>query len=236
MAFTNVGVSITSTITDGDTSNSPDGNSVYDALALKANITAVPLHSLATAENNVLVGAPSPYGSWVKKTLAEFKTILGLGTAAYTAATAYDAVGLAASKIAASIVEGDTGRAPDGNSVFNALALKASISTVPLHSLATAENNVLVGAPTPGSWVKKTLTEFKTILGLGTAAYTASTAYDAVGTAASKIAASISNGDTTHAPDGNSVYDALITKAPIPTVSTAAPSGGSDGDTWYQYA
>ncbi len=35
-------------------------------------------HSLATAENDVLVGAPSPFGSWVKKTLAEFKTILGL--------------------------------------------------------------------------------------------------------------------------------------------------------------
>jgi len=47
-----------------------------------------------------------------------------------------------------------------------------------LHSLSTAENDVLVGAPGGGSWVKKTLAEFKTILGLGSAAYTASTAYE----------------------------------------------------------
>jgi len=35
-------------------------------------------HSLAAAENDVLVGAPSPFGTWVKKTLTEFKTILGI--------------------------------------------------------------------------------------------------------------------------------------------------------------
>lgn len=46
------------------------------------------LHSLATAENDVLVGN-NPVGTWVKKTLADFKTILGLGTAAYTASTDY---------------------------------------------------------------------------------------------------------------------------------------------------
>jgi hypothetical protein len=33
-------------------------------------------HSLATAENDFLVGAPTPFGSWIKKTLAETKTIL----------------------------------------------------------------------------------------------------------------------------------------------------------------
>jgi hypothetical protein len=44
-------------------------------------------HSLATAANDVLVA--SGIGAFVKKTLAEFKTILGLGTAAYTASTAY---------------------------------------------------------------------------------------------------------------------------------------------------
>jgi hypothetical protein len=45
------------------------------------------------------------------------------------------------------------------------------------HSLATATNDFLVGNIGGGSWVKKTLAEIKTILGLGTAAYTASTAY-----------------------------------------------------------
>lgn len=43
--------------------------------------------SLATAANDFLVASGA--GAWVKKTLAEVKTILGLGTAAYTASTAY---------------------------------------------------------------------------------------------------------------------------------------------------
>jgi len=54
---------------------------------------------------------------------------------------------------------------------------------------------------------------------LGTAAYTASTAYDAAGTAAGKIASSISDNDTTHSPDGNSVNDALALKAPLSSPS-----------------
>lgn len=43
----------------------------------------------AAAENDVIVADSSL--SWVKKTLAQLKTILGLGTAAYTASTAYAA-------------------------------------------------------------------------------------------------------------------------------------------------
>ena len=45
------------------------------------------LHSLATAVSDFLVSSGA--GVYVKKTLAEVKTILGLGTAAYTAATDY---------------------------------------------------------------------------------------------------------------------------------------------------
>lgn len=44
-------------------------------------------HSLATAANDFLVASGA--GVFVKKTLAEVKTILGLGTAAYTASTDY---------------------------------------------------------------------------------------------------------------------------------------------------
>jgi hypothetical protein len=44
-------------------------------------------HSLATAVSDFLVASGA--GAFVKKTLAEVKTILGLGTAAYTAATDY---------------------------------------------------------------------------------------------------------------------------------------------------
>lgn len=42
----------------------------------------------ATAESDFIVSGASPF-AWLKKTLAEVKTILGLGTAAYTAATDY---------------------------------------------------------------------------------------------------------------------------------------------------
>lgn len=44
-------------------------------------------HSLATAANDFIVASGA--GVFVKKTLAEVKTLLGLGTAAYTAATDY---------------------------------------------------------------------------------------------------------------------------------------------------
>lgn len=45
------------------------------------------LHSLATAANDFLVSSGT--GVFIKKTLAQTKTILGLGTAAYTNSTAY---------------------------------------------------------------------------------------------------------------------------------------------------
>ena len=50
------------------------------------------------------------------------------------------------------------------------------------------------------------------------------TLYNAIGTASGKIASSISDGDTTHAPDGNSVFDALAAKA-----STAVATTTTDG-------
>lgn len=50
-----------------------------------------------------------------------------------------------------------------------------------------------------------------TILKARIKAYT-DTLYDLSGTAAGKIASSISDGDLTHAPDGNSVFDALAGK------------------------
>ncbi|MFA5391883.1 MAG: hypothetical protein WC331_10740, partial [Candidatus Omnitrophota bacterium] len=53
----------------------------------------------ASAENDFIVAGADPF-AWVKKTLAQVKTILGLGTAAYTAATSYDAAGTAAGLVA----------------------------------------------------------------------------------------------------------------------------------------
>lgn len=48
----------------------------------------------------------------------------------------------------------------------------------------TAEDDFICAGSTPFAWVKKTLAQVKSILGLGSAAYTASGDYDAAGTAA----------------------------------------------------
>lgn len=110
--------------------------------------------SLATDENQFLVS--SAVGAWVVKTVAEIKTLLGLGSAAYTESSNY-------------------ATAAQGTKADNAIP----------KSLATAANDFLV-ASGAGAWVKKTLSEVKDILGLGSAAYTDSSAYAtaAQGTAA----------------------------------------------------
>jgi hypothetical protein len=80
-----------------------------------------------------------------------------------------------------------------------------------------------------GSWVTRTIAQVKTALGLGSAAYTASTAYataaqgataDAAETPAgaqakadAKVTDAIANGTTTVAPSQNAVFDALALKA-----------------------
>ena len=125
--------------------NVEDQNANMDLIdaALQGKVS----QSLATAENDFLV-ASGP-GAFVKKTLAQIKTILGLGDAAYknTGTT--------------------TGTVATGNHTHSAY--------IP-HSLATAVNDFLV-ASGGGAFIKKTLAEVKTILGLGSAAYTNSTAY-----------------------------------------------------------
>lgn len=60
---------------------------------VNTHINSKTAHGLASAAaaNDFLVG--SGVGQWVKKTLAEIKTILGLGSAAYTNTNAYEAAG-----------------------------------------------------------------------------------------------------------------------------------------------
>lgn len=73
----------------------------------------------ATEENSVMVSGPTPF-AWVVKTLAQLKVILGLGTAAYTASTAYAA---ASHTQAATTITPD---APQAATYANPLALDAT--------------------------------------------------------------------------------------------------------------
>lgn len=59
---------------------------------------------------------------------------------------------------------------------------------------------------------------------------TLSSLQQGAGGATSIIAASISDGDTTHAPDGNSVFDALAGKLPSTLTLAVLNSAVSDAD------
>jgi hypothetical protein len=141
-------------------------------------------HALATAANDFLVASGS--GAFVKKTLAEVKSILGLGSAAYTESTAY-------APTAKGVTNGDSHdhNGGDGAQVHHGGLAGLSDDDHPQyvrHALATAANDFLVASGS-GAFVKKTLAEVKSILGLGSAAYTESTAY-------APTAKGVTNGDS----------------------------------------
>ena len=141
-------------------------------------------HSLATAANDMLMASGA--GAFVKKTLAEVKTALGLGSAAYTASADY---AVAAKGVtngdSHNHVGGDGGQVDHGG--LAGLADDDHTQYIK-HSLATAANDMLM-ASGAGAFVKKTLAEVKTALGLGSAAYTASADY-------AVAAKGVTNGDS----------------------------------------
>ncbi len=136
-------------------------------------------HSLATAANDFLVGGGA--GAFIKKTLAEVKSILGLGDAAYKNT----------GTVNGSVAAGDHGHANNANiggpyaasthnhtgtyepanaNIQSHIGASAPHAGHVNHALATAANDFLVGSG-PGAFIKKTLAEVKSILGLGDAAY-----------------------------------------------------------------
>ena len=101
--------------------------------------------------------------------------------------------------------------------------------------LATAADQVMVSTGI-GVWAVKTLATFKTWLGLGSAAYTASTAYatTAQGTLATnampKLGGTFSGIATAQ---NNTSYTVKQIRNIV--LSTTAPSGGVNGDIWMRY-
>lgn len=119
------------------------------------------LHSLATAASDFLVASGA--GVFVKKTLAEVKTILSLGSAAYTASTDYAVA-------AKGVTNGDTHDHAGGDGAqidHGGLAGLADDDHAQYvkHALVTAANDFLVASGS-GAVVKKTLAETKAILNL----------------------------------------------------------------------
>lgn len=116
-------------------------------------------HSLATAVNDFLVA--SGVGVFVKKTLAEVKTILGLGSAAYTASTDY----AVSSK---GVTNGDSHdhNGGDGAQVdhggLGGLGDDDHTQYIK-HALSTAANDLLFGSGS-NTYIKKTLAESIAIL------------------------------------------------------------------------
>lgn len=119
------------------------------------------LHSLATAASDFLVA--SGVGAFVKKTLAEVKTILGLGSAAYTDSGDYAVA-------AKGVTNGDAHNHAGGDGAqidhggLSGLA-DDDHTQYTKHALATAASDFLV-ASGAGAFVKKTLAETKAILSL----------------------------------------------------------------------
>ena len=142
----------------------PDDTHYPSEKLTKDSLDAKVSHSLATAVNDFLVA--SGVGVFVKKTLAEVKIILGLGSAAYTDTTAYDAAGAAAS--AANTVQGNlnTHTGLTGTNVHGLGSASTHADTEYVkHSLATALSDMIF-ASGAGAFIKKTLAEGRTLLGL----------------------------------------------------------------------
>ena len=106
------------------------GAEAAGAAATHAGLAVSAAHSgiqAPTAESDFLCGNATPFGSWVRKTLAEVKSILGLGTAAYTAATAYyrSQTPAASSNISGSVALDFTSLTPHHTLTGNVTALTA---------------------------------------------------------------------------------------------------------------
>lgn len=178
---------LASSVTDGDTTHAPDGNSVFDELSLKLTIT--------------------DFGSTFDTALAT-KTADDLSEGAinvyFTAARAR------ASVLTTSIMSGDTTHAPDGDTIFNALALKAPLASPALTGNPTAPTQ----APADNSTK------------IATTAYA-----DAAATAAASgfIVQTITNGDTTHASSSDALFDALALKESLANKDMAGGYAGLDG-------
>lgn len=139
-----------------DCFDNTNGSAVWVAIEIPAT----------TAVSDFQVGNGS--GSWIKKTLAEVKTILGLGSAAYVATTTFVTHALATAANDFLVASGSGAFVKKTlEEVKTILSLGTAAYTAATayvtHALATAENDFLVASGS-GAYVKKTLVQTRAII------------------------------------------------------------------------
>jgi len=208
-------------------------------------------HSLATAANDVLMASGA--GAFIKKTINELKTALGLGTAAYTAATDYAVsahshttlpssdekaglVGTSGTAVSASnkLVDNADTRLTDGrtdanavhNALFDAESIIASVADNTPAAVTVAEQT-LIGRITGGHITALNVAAIKTLLGMGTAAS------NNTGDFAAASHAHAGSDITSGSLDGDRLPAISTTKrAGVPAAPTPTGKFLKDDDSW----
>lgn len=185
---------IAQSIVDGDITHAPSGNavfdsltSVYSAIALKAD-DALVIHNFGneTKTGTLTVNAIIKSGGLITEYLMADGSTTTLNN-------------IISGIIVQTITDGDTTHASSSDALFDALALKANDNAV-IHDTG---NETKTGDLTVNAIIKSGGTALQYLMADGSVTLLSNIV-------SGLVTQTITNGDTTHAPSGDAVYDALL--------------------------